>query len=207
MWPTVRRGVTAGLLAGAAFGTTAALGSGGHAHGHAVLPPAVATLLAAGAWGAVLGAAFGVAWFVLEPALPHPTTLAGAGFLVVSLAPWLALPPGVESTLPAATRLAWYAGMMAAGAGACALAVAVHARRSRRAAVAALPLLGVALLAFASLAPAPAGPGALAAWADAPGVVVGQLGLWTVLGVTYSALRRRAAERPPVAPAPPRSAD
>ncbi len=139
-----------------------------------------------------------MAYFFLEPAIPGSgatkrLALAGAGFLTVSGAPWLVLPPqppGVEQALGTETRLAWYAGLMALGALVAVLAGLAYQRTARhhtaiRLGAMALPL---ALLAVpVALAPAnpvhgdvPAALVAAYRWT----VVFGQLVLWaTIAGV------------------------
>lgn len=88
-------------------------------------------------WGILLGAVvFGVAYYFLEPVIPgtggtKSYLLAGAGFITVSGAPWLVLPPqppGVEQALSPTTRLVLYGGMMVAGALVCLLAGFVYTR-------------------------------------------------------------------------------
>lgn len=233
------RGLKAGVVAGAAFGLFLALVAnplvgaadglahegGGHgvAAEHSAVSATVTTLVSIGSgvlWGLLLGAvAFGGAFYLLEPSLPgtgpaKSYALAGAGFLTVSGAPWLALPPrppGAEQALPTDTRMLVYAGMMLAGGVACLLAGAAYSRgRARRG-----PLVGalgavcpLALLAVpAAVAPDnPAVhslPSGLAA-ATAGLVVFGQATLWVVLGTVHARLHRRATgdgtDRSPNAP-------
>lgn len=231
---SLRRGLTAGAVGGLLFGLfTALVGnplvgyteSLAHAHDHApggghVVPEtvtAVASVAGGVVWGVLLGGAvFGVVYYLTEPALPGSAStkryvLAAAGFVTVSGAPWLLLPPqpaGVAGTAPVGTQIGRYLAAAAAGAVACGLAVAVF-RRLTRAGVtvqfAALPaLLPVGVLA-ALLALGPSG----AAGSDIPeavvlayrGVVVaGQVGLWVVLAVAHGWLSRRERERLAVGP-------
>lgn len=209
----LERGALAGLAGGLGYGlflTTVgsaftvgleAVGSG-HDHGGAAISEATTAAVSVGSgvlWGLLLGiAVFGIAYYFLEPELPGTgvtkrLALAGAGFLIVSGAPWLVLPPqapGVEQALPTETRMAWYGGTMAAGALVVGLAGLAHRETAGRhvaartlATLAPLALLAVPVL----LAPANPThghvPGALAAayrWT----VVFGQVGLWaTVAGV------------------------
>ena len=150
-------------------------------------------------WGLLFGvAAFGMAYFFLEPAIPGSgatkrLALAGAGFLTVSGAPWLVLPPqppGVEQALGTEVRLTWYAGLMALGALVAVLAGFAYRRTERRhtavrLGAAALPL--ALLVVPVALAPAnpvhgdvPAALVAAYRWT----VVFGQLLLWaTIAGV------------------------
>ena len=179
----------------------------GHSHGAG---PAVDGITTAAVsvgggvlWGLLFGiAVFGMAYYFLEPALPGSgvtkrLALAAAGFLTVSGAPWLVLPPqppGVEQALPTETRMLWYGGLMALGAlvaGLCGYTNrrAAHRHRAVRALATALPL---ALLAVpVALAPAnPVSgpvPAALAAayrWT----VVFGQLGLWATIAAVHARL-------------------
>lgn len=165
-------------------------------------------------WGVLLGGVvFGAVHYVLEPALPDGAAgsylLAGAGFVTVSGAPWLALPPrppGVEPAMAAGPRLALYGVMMAAGALACLLAGRLYARvrdargRVVAAAAAVLPFVPLAIPAVLSPAP-PAIPAALADPAGSPlppdlaagltGLVVfGQALLWLLLAGVHARLRR-----------------
>ncbi len=159
-------------------------------------------------WGVLLGGVvFGVAFALLEPAIPgtgaaKSYVLAAAGFLTVSGAPWLALPPqppGAEQTLPTATRLPLYAGMMVAGALACLLAGALYLRvRERRGRVVATVAasLSLGLLAVpAALAPTNEVTHSLPA-ALSSGlvglVVLGQAFLWLALAAVHARLRRRS---------------
>lgn len=169
-------------------------------------------------WGVLLGVGFGVAFYLLEPAIPGagdtPVHLLGAaGLLVVSGAPWLAVPPqppGVEGVTRAVHGL-WYGGAMLAGAVACLAAAGLYRRlsasRDRRVAavVAALPL--VPLLALPVIGPAAGAPDAFTA-AYRGVVLAGQVGLWLVLTTAFARFHRRgldqeapvAAEAPAVAP-------
>lgn len=237
----VARGVAAGLVAGAAFAAFVALvgnplvagteavasaEAGGAAHhGAPVVAGAAAgaASVAAGvALGLLFGAGFGVAYFFLEPVLPGGTgarsyLLGAAGFVTVSGAPWLVLPPqpaGVEQALPTDVRLAWYAGMMGLGALVCGLAgyayVRVGRARARPIALAAAAL-PVALLAVpVTLAPANPVHGAVpdALVVAFRGVVLfGQVAVWAVLAGTHAWLCRHEvlASAPPEVP--PVSAD
>jgi hypothetical protein len=224
----VARGVGAGLVAGAAFAAFVALvggplvagveavagGAAGHgAAGHHAAsvvsgPVEGAVSVAAGvALGVLFGAGLGAAYFFLEPALPggagtQSSLLGAAGFVTVSGAPWLVLPPrpaGVAAALPTDVRLAWYAGMMGLGALVCGLAgyayVRVERTRGRPLAVAAAALPVTLLLVPALLAPAaPSGavPDPLVA-AFRGVVALGQIGLWAVLAGTHAWLCRRGA--------------
>lgn len=223
------RGLKVGAVAGLAFGlfvavvanplvdaTEALAGehaseAGAHAGGAGLLQ-AVSTdatsVLAGVFWGLLLGVvAFGVVFYFLEPAIPgaddtRSYLLGAAGFVTVSGAPWLVLPPqppGVEGGLAAETAMAWYAGAMVAGALACGLAGYGYTRfrnagRAPAVAAAAAPLL--ALLALPFVAPEPTAtdlPSALTAAFRAL-VVLGQATLWVVLASAHAWFLRREAD-------------
>ncbi|MCD2201109.1 MULTISPECIES: CbtA family protein [unclassified Halobacterium] len=162
-------------------------------------------------WGVLLGGVvFGVVYYLLEPAIPGAGStksylLAAAGFLTVSGAPWLVLPPqppGVEQTLPTATRLLLYGGMMAAGALASLLAGVIYNRlhvAHRRVTAAAVAVLPICLLAIpAMLAPRNAVettlPSELAVGVTGL-IIFGQAGLWLLLANIHAQLQRRADMR------------
>ena len=214
----LERGALAGLAGGLGYGVfMATVGNSfttgletfesGHGHGGGpIVDGATTAAISVGSgvlWGLLFGiAAFGIGYYLLEPALPGSgatsrLALATAGFLTVSGAPWLVLPPqppGVEQALATETRMLWYGGMMAVGAlvaGCCGLA---HRRTSERrtavqAAATALPL---ALL-VVPVALAPANP----VTGDVPAalvtayrwtVVFGQVGLWATIAAVHSYL-------------------
>lgn len=218
----VLRGLKAGLVAGLAFGLFVALvgnpmvgfaETAGHdhadaAHGDAAVSEHVTELVSVVAgvcFGGLLGAAFGLAYSFLEPGLPDGDAgsyaLAAAGFVTVSGAPWLVLPPqpaGVEQTLGTDARLSWYAAMMVAGALACVLSGYAYRRfesRVGRPAAVAAAAVPLALLAVpAAFAPANPARGAVPAGlaASFSGLVVfGQLGLWFALASGHAWLLRR----------------
>jgi hypothetical protein len=211
LYDYLRRGLTAGALAGLALGGYVALvgnplverlDDAGHAHGVVAAATTNFASVAAGVlWGVLLGVvAFGVAYYFLEPALPGGVVarsylLGAAGFVTVSGAPWLVLPPrppGVEGPLGPDASLALYAGAMLAGALACALAGAAYRRLRPRGRVVATSAAGVplaALLAGAALAPVPGRPVAVDAFLLV--VVGGQAGLWCVLAGANAWLFRR----------------
>jgi predicted cobalt transporter CbtA len=195
------------------------------AHDHVGLGPVavstgvlstVTNLLGGLGWGVLLGVGFGVAFYLLEPAIPGagdtPVHLLGAaGLLTVSGAPWLAVPPGmpgVESVAPGVRGL-WYLGALAVGALACLASGALYGRltgagRDRRVAAlaAGLPLAG--LLALPVLSPAAAGSGPLVA-AYRGVVLAGQVGLWLVLTTALARFHRRGLDRDDVSTAPDRA--
>ncbi|MFB6301530.1 MAG: CbtA family protein [Haloferacaceae archaeon] len=234
----VARGLVAGLVAGVAFAAFVALVgnplvagteavAGGEAMHHEA--PAVAgavagavSVVAGVALGLLFGAGFGAAYFFLEPVLPggagaRSYLLGAAGFVTVSGAPWLVLPPrpaGVEAALPTDVRLAWYAGMMGLGALVCGLAgyayVRVDRARGTPLAVVAAALPFALLAVPVALAPANPVQGAVpdALVAAFRGVVlVGQVAVWAVLAGTHAWLCRRdvLVSAPPEVP--PVSAD
>jgi len=224
MYGYVRRGALAGLAGGLVYGLfawfvgnrlIAAAEAFEHHAGDPAVPGLVTTVgsvAASALWGLLLGiAAFGVAYYVFEPAIPGRTgtksyLLGAAGFLTVSGAPWLVLPPqppGVEQALPTGTRIALYVAAMVAGALACGLAGYTYNRlqsaRSERSA-GRLPAALVACAPFALLAVpvvlAPANPTSGPIPADLAGafravVVAGQLGLWVVTAGVHARLVRR----------------
>ncbi|WP_338740897.1 CbtA family protein [Haloplanus salilacus] len=221
----VTRGVEAGLVAGLVFGLfvatvvnpmvgyAEAVGHGhdhdvaGHDHsgGEGVVSLAATetvSVLSGVLWAVLLGAVvFGVGFYLLEPLLPgsgrlRSYVLAAAGFVSVSGAPWLVLPPrpGVETALPAATRLALYGGMMVAGALLCLLALVAYDRLRPRGRAVALMVAGLALTPLAvpaSLAPTPGVAGDLPPElaAGLVGLIVfGQALLWLCLAATHARL-------------------
>lgn len=157
-------------------------------------------------WGVLLGiAAFGVAFYLLEPALPDGVAgsllVAAGGFLTVSGAPWLALPPqppGTSYAVGTDVRTLVYGGLIVAGAAAAVASGWLHRRLRERGrgvalAGAALPLL--ALLPAVSFDPGATvlTPPELTAAVRAS-AVVGQVGLWLLLGVVHTHLRKEAVD-------------
>jgi len=229
------RGAKAGAVGGLVFGAFVATvadplvafaeahaGGGEHAAGHHASAASEGPLASVAAdaasvaggvlWGVLLGVlAFGAAYYLLEPALPgagagRSYVLGAAGFLTVSGAPWLILPPsppGVESTLSTTTGLALYGALVVAGALASAGTVIAYRRardaRGRFAAAVAgsLPLLALVAVGVAapSTTAATALPDALAAGLTAV-VAFGQLLLWTVLAATHAQLQARDDDQP-----------
>jgi hypothetical protein len=217
------RGVKAGLVAGLVFGVFVALvanplvgfadGAGHGADEHtgaegqhesavsATVNHAV-SVVAGGLWGVLLGAVvFGVCFYFLEPTLPgtgatKSFVLAGLGFVTVSGAPWLVLPPrppGVEQSLATGTRISLYAGAMVAGAAVCLLSVALFGRlveRRGRLVASLAAVLPFGLLAVpALLAPTNAVTHGLSTdlAAGVVGLVVfGQLLVWFLLAATHA---------------------
>ncbi|PSQ03683.1 hypothetical protein BRC97_13265 [Halobacteriales archaeon QS_6_71_20] len=235
------RGVKAGAVAGVAFGLFVALvanplvgfaddrahaagADGDHVADHGGgdgLPAAVtdAVSVASGAlWGLFLGAAgFGVAFYLLEPIVPGRAGVDSyvfglAGFLTVSGAPWLVLPPtvpGVERALDPTMGSLLYVGLVLAGGVACVAGMAAYDRLrpewSRSAATlaatapygllvvaaAAAPTDGLATATESALEPALA--------SGLVGVVVfGQALVWLLLAAVHARLRddARPTDRP-----------
>jgi len=214
----LERGAVAGAVGGLGYGLfqatvgnsfTAGLETfeSGHSHGGGPVVDSLTTAaISVGGgvlWGLLFGiAVFGVGFYLLEPTLPGEgvtprVVLAAAGFLTVSGAPWLVLPPqppGVEQALATETRLAWYAGMMVLGAFVAACCVRVYRRaeghhRMVRVAATTLPLAVLAVpVALAPANPVTGNvPAALVAayrWT----VVFGQVGLWATLAAVHSLL-------------------
>ncbi|MBX0324245.1 CbtA family protein [Halomicroarcula sp. F13] len=217
----LERGALAGVAGGLVYGLfvatvgnsfTAGLETFEHGHGGSgpVVSGLTTTITSVGGgvfWGLLFGVAvFGIGYYFLEPALPgtgatRRLALAGAGFLTVSGAPWLVLPPqppGVEQALSTETRLAWYGGLMLAGAlvaVACGVAYRRASSRSRPVTVAAT-LAPLALLAIpVVLSPAnpvhgdvPAALVAAYRWT----VVFGQSVLWGTLAAAHTWLGESA---------------
>jgi predicted cobalt transporter CbtA len=214
----LRRGLVAGIVGGLVYGgfvtfvgnplvaaaETFEAAHGGHGAGETVVSAATTatvSISAGGLWGLLFGlVAFGVAYYLLEPVIPggkgtKSYVLGAAGFLVVSGAPWLVLPPqppATEQALGTDARLVWYAGMMLAGAVAVGLSwLAVDRTRERGRGQRLLAgLTPFALLAVPVLL-APANPThgpvpAALATAFRGTVVFGQLALWGTLATTHA---------------------
>ncbi|QCS42141.1 CbtA family protein [Natrinema versiforme] len=137
--------------------------AGEHAHAVSEATTAAVSVGSGVLWGILLGGAFALAFYFLEPALPgrgrvKTYVLAGAGFLTVSVAPWLVLPPttpGAEQAFDPTLRIAIYAGLMAVGALVAALSIYGYRRVSARSrqlggVAAAIPI--VALVAVTAIA-------------------------------------------------------
>ncbi len=195
-------------------GETAQHDGGNHADGHheglvSMTLSSGVSVVSAGLWAVLLGGVvFGVGYYFLEPSIPgtgatKSYVLAAAGFVTVSGAPWLVLPPaapGVEQSLATTTRLLWYGGMMVAGALTCLLSGYAYTRLSQSrgrlvgvaGTLAAFGLLAVPTL----LAPASTVQGTLPAALQngLTGLVVfGQILLWLALAATHAQLATHAA--------------
>ncbi|MFB6090840.1 MAG: CbtA family protein [Halobellus sp.] len=193
----------------------------GHAHdGHGGVVSATVTNAVSAVsgvlWGILLGGVvFGVGFYFLEPIVPGRGTvqsylLALAGFVTVSGAPWLVLPPrppGVPEALPADARIWIYAGMMALGAGVCLLSALAYDRlsdvRRRPTAVVGASFPFGLLAVPAVLAPDASVAAAGSALPSEFGagltglIVLGQTLLWFLLAGVHAHLRRKSAESEP----------
>ncbi|WP_435181010.1 CbtA family protein [Halorussus sp. AFM4] len=216
----VVRGAKAGLVGGLAFAAFVALVANPlvgyaetfeHSHGGGPVVSGAVTAAVSVAGGVLLGVlfgavAFGAAFYFLEPAVPGSDetksyVLAAAGFVTVSGAPWLVLPPqppGVEQALATDVRLAWYLGMMVVGAVACGLSLYAFARlRPRHGRLPALaggcvPLALIPLAASAAAAnPASGAVPARLATVFRAVTASGQLGLWFVIATAHVWFVRR----------------
>jgi hypothetical protein len=138
---------------------------------------------------------------VLEPAIPgtgavKSYVLAAGGFVTVSGAPWLVLPPappGVGESLPTSTRIALYGAAMIAGALVCLLSGGVYARLRASTGPAVAAAGALVPLVFSALA-APTTPvqGTLAPTLRAGLVglaVFGQVLVWLLLAAAHARLR------------------
>jgi hypothetical protein len=222
----LQRGVASGLVAGLAYGLymvlvgnplsgyvdAVAAGPDGHASegaGHVVSETMTAAVSATSGvlWGILLGGVFAIAFYFLEPALPgrgdvKAYVLAGAGFLSVSVTPWLVFPPaapGAVQRYGIDTRIAVYLGLVVVGVGLSALAIGAYKRFARRhlglgILAGAAPILVVAVV-LTTLAPTvvthPDLPADLVA-AYRGLVILTQAALWALIAGTFTRLRRRA---------------
>jgi predicted cobalt transporter CbtA len=217
------RGLKAGVIAGLAFGLFMALVGnpfiayaetfehvGHHHHGGPAVSGAVTTIVSIVGgvlWGILFGiVVFGVVFYFLEPAIPGGTAsksyvLGAAGFITVSGAPWLVLPPqppGVEQALAVDARLTWYLGMMVIGALACSLSgyvyTVVRGQYGRALGLfgAVGPLCVVPIVAVIAPANPTSGPiPADVAYLFQMAVIIGQAGLWFVLATAHQWLHRQ----------------
>lgn len=210
----LRRGLIAGGVGGVVYGLFVAsvvtslveLAESFEVGGHEAAVSGTTTLVVSvggGAlWGLFLGLlGFGAVYYLLEPAIPGRATtrsylLGAAGFVTVSGAPWLVLPPlppGVEQGLPTDLRLLLYGAMMVAGTLACGAAAALYGRLADRhgrpfaLAAAGVPfalLVGVSLLAPANPTSGAVPSELLVAFRWT--VVFGQGALWLVLASVHA---------------------
>lgn len=210
----LRRGLIAGSIGGVVYGLFVAtvvvnlvevaesFESGGHEAAVSATTTIVISVGGGVLWGLFLGIiTFGVVYYLFEPAIPGRTTtrsylLGAAGFITVSGAPWLVLPPlppGVEQALSNDVRLLWYAVMLVGGAAACGAAAYLYDRfvdqsgKAFAVTIAGLPfllLVGASLLAPANPTSGelPAGIRSAFRWT----VVFGQMTLWFVLASVHA---------------------
>lgn len=221
----VTRGLKAGLVAGIAFGVFVALVGDplvGYAetfeHGHGGGEPVVSgtiTTVVSIVGGILLGILFGAvvlgaAFYFLEPAIPGVAgtksyVLGTAGFITVSGAPWLLLPPqppGVEQALATEVRIVWYLIMMVTGALACGLSGYAYTRLRTQygrppAFIGAFVMLGL-IPVVAAIGPANPVSGPIPvelAYVFRTVTGVGQVGLWFVLASAHAWLCRRDGTR------------
>lgn len=216
----VTRGLKAGLVAGLPYGAFVALVGNPliayaetfeHGHGGSPAVSGAVTTAVSIAGGIVLGillgvVAFGIVFYFLEPALPgmggtKSYVLGAAGFITVSGAPWLLLPPhppGIDQALATNVRLVWYLIMMVTGALACGLGGYAYTRLRSRGSRS-LALIGamapLALLpAVAAVGPANPVSGPIPAelaYVFRTITAIGQIGLWVVLASVHAWLHRR----------------
>lgn len=217
----VLRGVKAGTAAGLAFGTFVAVVGNPlvryaetfEAGGHGGYPVAsevttgIVSVVGGVLLGILLGAVvFGLVFYFIEPAIPgrgrtKRFLLAAAGFITVSGAPWLVLPPqppGVTQSLSTEIRITWYLIMMVAGAISCGFSGTVFNRlrprygRSLAVLGASIPFVLVATVAVVSPENPVSGsiPGGLVDMFRAV-TVAGQVGLWFVLAGVHAWLHQR----------------
>jgi hypothetical protein len=197
---------------------------GGHAHGtgdhtheaaegaHAV-SEATTAMVSVGSgvlWGILLGGVFALAFYFLEPALPgrgrvKTYVLAGAGFLTVSVAPWLVLPPatpGTELAFDPTVRSAVYGGMMVVGAATATVSIYGYRRVSARSdplgvVTAVLPivaLVAVTVIAAPTVVESGSTPAALVT-AFRGLTALSQAALWALVAGCFGWLQARAGVR------------
>ncbi|RZH66908.1 CbtA family protein [Natrinema altunense] len=185
--------------------------AGEHAHAVSEATTAAVSIGSGVLWGILLGGAFALAFYFLEPALPgrgrvKTYVLAGAGFLAVSLAPWLVLPPttpGAEQAFDPTFRSALYAGMMAVGAVVAAGSIYGYRRVSTRsrpigvvtAAVPIVALVAITAVAAPTIVEIGAMPAELVA-AFRGLTVLSQAALWALVAGCFGWLQTRAGVRP-----------
>lgn len=210
----VLRGLKAGAVAGLFFGLFVALianpligfaesfEAGHHGAGGTHAVTGIVSILGGVLFGLLLGAVvYGIGFYFLEPGIPGTRgtksyLLAGAGFVTLSGAPWLVLPPqppGVDQAISVGTRLALYGGMMLVGAACCGAAGYIFNRLQGRFHI--LLVAGAALVPFtilpivAVIAPANSASGPIPerlSYLFRMITVFGQVGLWIVLASTHA---------------------
>lgn len=218
IYDDLKHGVFAGVIAGIAYGVFIAiimnplvhyiegLAHHGHEDAHAVTETTtVIVSIGSGVlWGILLGGLFGLAFYFLEPTLPgtgqiKAFVLAGAAFFIVSVVPWLALPPavpGTEHALQTDTRLLLYGGLMVIGAAIVGTSLLLYQRTVSRGhlkaiAVGLVPVLTVTIvipLAMPTLTTTGEIPMELVT-AFQGLVILGQLTLWVIIAVGFNWFR------------------
>lgn len=207
--------VFAGVIAGIAYGVFIAivmnplihymegLAHHGHEHTHAVTETTT-TIVSIGSgvlWGILLGGLFGFAFYFLEPALPgtgriKAFLLAGAAFFIVSVVPWLVLPPvapEAEHALQTDIRLLLYGGLIVVGAATVGTSLLLYQRtvsrgRLKAIAVGMIPVLAIAIvIPLATPALTTTGEIPLELVTTFQGLVIlGQLALWMIIAVGFN---------------------
>lgn len=224
----LQRGVFAGAVAGLAYGLYVAIvanplteyvddAAHGHGHGHehadSLVSETTTALVSAGSgmlWAIFLGGVFAVALYLFEPALPgrgdtKAYVLAGAGFLTVSVVPWIVLPPaapGAEHAYGIDLRLGLYVGLVALGAITAAAAVSAYNRGAQRSvgfgfAAGAVPILlaaGALTIAAPTVTTHP-GLSTDLVTAYQGLAVLSQAALWLLIAAAFVGLRRRGTAR------------
>lgn len=158
-------------------------------------------------WAILLGGLFAVALYLFEPALPgrdglESYVLAGAGFLTVSVTPWLVVPPaapGAEHLYGVDARIGIYVGLVVLGAIVSAAAILAYGRTASRhpalgALAAAVPIAAVAVvlpLVTPTVVTQPDVAGELVTTYQAL-AALSQAAIWALLAGTFNRLRRRA---------------
>lgn len=223
---SLKRGIIAGSVGGLVYGIDLVLiGSplieqlehANHVHtnhnhtGMSELISIVINISSSLLWGVLLGAVFGVVYYLFEPSLPGTENvkvyvLAAAGFLTVSGVPWLALPPvapGMEQTLTADIRLIIYSSMMVLGIIICAISIALfqyHYTQKNRGPIAAIAIAMTPFL--LCVIPIFLIPTNIATPSDQLTtiyqlvVVSGQFLLWILIATIYTKLRGRINNEP-----------
>ena len=184
--------------------------AGEHAHAVSEATTAAVSIGSGALWGILLGGIFALAFYFLEPALPgrgrvKSYVLAGAGFLTVSVAPWLVLPPATPAAQKAfdpTLRIGLYIGLMAVGAVVAAASIEGYKRVSTRSrplgVVAAAIPIGTLVATTVLAAPTVVDSGAMSAslvTAFRGLTVLSQAALWAIVASCFSWLQTRADVR------------
>ena len=186
--------------------------AGEHAHEVSKATTAAVSIGSGVLWGILLGGVFALGFYFLEPALPgrgnvKAYVLAGAGFLTVSVAPWLVLPPtvpGAEQAYDPTLRIAIYVGLIAVGAVVASASIYGYIRGSARSlplgvVTAAVPIV-VLVAGTAIAAPTIVESGAIPADLVAAFrglTVLSQAALWILVAGCFGWLRPRSDGRSP----------